>query len=120
MITINIQIANEQEFMDLRYNVMSLFQSEHIDLNITILSDLKIIIHNEKYAFSSKFNDIDYIIEMIEDDPVFLIRLFCKKNGMILIDMNEDIKSFSKRLFNYFFDVINQPELKEYYKLKYA
>jgi hypothetical protein len=120
MITIIIQIANEQEFMSLQHNMTSLFHSEYIYLNITILSDLKIIIHNEKYRCSHEFNSIDYMIEMIENDPFFSIRLFCKINGLVFMSMNEDIKSFSKRLFNYFFEVIERPDLKEYYKLKYV
>jgi hypothetical protein len=103
-------------------------QIKNVSLKIIIILE---IINNEKVKIIMKTNskneyklqyifNIDYFTDIIRKDPLFLIKMFCNGNHMIIISIKEDINEFSDNLFNYFLAIIDNQDLKQYLKLKYV
>jgi hypothetical protein len=90
-------------------------------INIMLYSkDLSRSIYFGKLLYVEESLSINDFIFKIENNPIFLIYLFTTHNNLIFFKLEEDIHDFSKKVFNYLFDVIERPDLKEYYKLKYV
>jgi hypothetical protein len=86
-------------------------------------SRINIMLYSEDLSIPMSFKSsscIDYFISEIENNPTSLIHLFTKHNDLIFFSLEDNIYDFTRIVLNYLFEVIERPDLKEYYKLKYV
>jgi len=109
--------------ISIKVNKFNTIKNKSIKINIIfeIIDDEKIKIKIRKINRKNKVQlifNIDKFIDIIKKDPFFLLKEFCNQNFMILISIRNDINY--DILFNYFLEILDNQDIKEYYKLLYV
>jgi len=119
MFKIGVSIISVDDSSNLSQNILSSsIALNYLELNVIIEKNssdmLNFKIHCDNYKPVEFFSTIEWVLDNLEDKPYFIPKFFCDQNDLIFSDIICDNFRY------YFFNIIDDPLLKEYYILKYA